>query len=406
MRSSTLLSLDAFSRTEEDVRVRTKTGALITLGCMGITFLLLLNEWLRFGIIETRPELVIDRERHLKLDLDLDVTFPNMPCDLINLDLMDDAGEIQLDILSSGFTKTRLDSRGNELGTFDFDLSKDISEYPPDDDKYCGPCYGALDQSNNKDDMPMDEKVCCQTCADVRQAYLNAGWAFFDGKDIEQCEREGYVQRINDHLNEGCRIQGNARLNRIHGNVHFAPGLAFQNRRGHYHDTSLYDKKTELTFNHIINHLSFGKHVKPGIGSKFSAASVSPLDGHQMILNDDPHNVQFIYFAKIVPTRYEYLDKDVIETAQFSTTTHSKALNNLADDKTTPKPSRRSGTPGLYINYEMSPLKVINREQHVQTWVSFILNCLTSIGGVLAVGTVIDKIFYRAQRTIQSTKKN
>lgn len=58
----------------------------------------------------------------------------------------------------------------------------------------------------------------------------------------------------------------------------------------------------------------------------------------------------------------------------------------------------------MFVFFEMSPLKVINKEQHGQTWSGFILNCITSIGGVLAVGTVMDKLFYKAQRSIWGKK--
>ena len=205
VKKSTLLSIDAFSKTQEDVRIRTKSGAIITICCIVITLILLLNEYIQYTHIVSRPTLVIDRERNLKLELNLDITFPSIPCDLLNLDILDDSGELQLDLLQEGsFTKTRVDSNGNALDSMKFKLDDEVGEYPPQDDNYCGSCYGALDQSNN-DNLPKDEKVCCQDCEQVRNAYLTAGWAFFDGKKIEQCEREGYVARINSHLNEGCR---------------------------------------------------------------------------------------------------------------------------------------------------------------------------------------------------------
>ena len=94
MKRSTLLSLDAFAKTEEDVRVRTRAGGLITLSCILTTLFLLVNEWGQFNSVVTRPQLVVDRDRHAKLELNMDVTFPSMPCDLVNLDIMDDSGEM------------------------------------------------------------------------------------------------------------------------------------------------------------------------------------------------------------------------------------------------------------------------------------------------------------------------
>lgn len=398
---STLRTFDAFAKTEEDVRIRTRTGGIIALTCCLVTVFLLVSEWVNFSQVVNRPELVVDKDRNLKLELLLDITFPSVPCDMLSLDIMDSAGEIQLDLLESGFTKTRLDQNGKALGSSSLQVSKE--SYDPKDENYCGQCYGAKDQSRN-DEVPNEERVCCQTCSDVRRAYLESNWAFFDGKNIEQCEREGYVERVNEQLNEGCRIEGKALLNRIQGTLHFAPGVAFQNSRGHFHDLSLYQKTKNLNFNHIINHLSFGKPVESIARGRGASVATAPLDGRQVFPDRDTHMHQFSYFTKIVPTRYEYLDRMVVETAQFSATFHDRPLHGGADQDHPTTLHTRGGFPGLFVLFEMSPLKVINREQHAQTWSGFILNCITSIGGVLAVGTVLDKITYKAQRSIWGKK--
>lgn len=403
VQKSALLSFDAFSKTEEDVRIRTRSGGLISLSCVVLTIFLLISEWLNFNQVVTRPQLVVDRDRQLKLDFVVDITFPSMPCAMISLDIMDNAGELQLDIMEAGFTKTRIDSNGKEISTSSFDASDSSSDYVPDDENYCGSCYGAKDQGKN-DELPKEERVCCQTCDDVRKAYLEAEWAFYDGKNIEQCEREGYVDRINQQLNEGCRVQGNALLSRIQGTIHFAPGRGFQNSRGHFHDMSLYDNTPQLNFNHIIHHLSFGKPINSGAEDRGAATSTHPLDGRQVFPDRDTHLHQFSYFAKIVPTRYEYLDDVVVETAQFSTTYHDRPLRGGVDDDHPNTLHSRGGSPGMFVYFEMSPLKVINKEQHAQTWSGFLLNCITSIGGVLAVGTVLDKVLYKAQKSIWGKK--
>lgn len=417
-----LISLDAFSRAQDDVRIRTRSGALITVCCLVVTAFLLLNEWWQFHSIVTRPELVIDRERNLPLEFAIDVTFPHISCDVLNFDIMDDTGStLLLDVENSGFTKTRIDQMGNVLGEYETKLSDHVlTQEINDKEKYCGSCYGARDQSGNEKLEKHEDWVCCQTCFDVSQAYREAGWAFFDGKNIEQCEREGYVSSINEHLTEGCRFKGEAKLERINGNIHFAPGIAFQNMRGHFHDTSLYDQldNSNLNFNHIIHHLSFGpkvdrdhKALEQNDKHNIMAVATSPLDGQQFLPDYNSHNYQFNYFIKIVPTRFEYLKlsskiiSKIIETAQFSSSFHAKPITGGEDVNQDPQVThQRGGTPGLFFNIEMSPLKVIQREQHAMSFSGFLLNCITSIGGVLAVGTVCDKILYKAQRTLFSKK--
>ncbi|KAK5782002.1 endoplasmic reticulum-Golgi intermediate compartment family protein PWA37_002341 [Arxiozyma heterogenica] len=424
---SRLISIDAFYKAQDDVRIRTKTGAWMTISCLFVTFLLLLNEWIQFKSIIVKPELVIDRERQLPLDFSIDIVFPNIPCDILTFDIMDDMGNLLIfnDNPDSQFVKYRINNIGQELGEYKPVLAESSSisdNNNKDKSAYCGSCYGAIDQSANSQKSDPNEYICCQTCFEVQRAYISAGWAFFDGKNIEQCEREGYVSSLHKHLNEGCRLKGDSKLKRINGNIHFAPGYSFQSLNGHFHDTSLYDRlnNINLNFNHIINHLSFGPQIAninnnnqehsflvQNDNHNILSVATSSLDGNQVLPDYNSHNYQFNYFIKIVPTRYEYKyhTKKIIETAQFSSSFHSKPVTGGIDSNDPSITHQRGGTPGVYFNIEMSPLKVIQREQHKISWSGFFLNCITSIGGVLAVGTVFDKIIYRVQRSY-STYKN
>ena len=58
VQKSALLSFDAFSKTEEDVRIRTRSGGLISLSCVVLTIFLLISEWLNFNQVVTRPGLI------------------------------------------------------------------------------------------------------------------------------------------------------------------------------------------------------------------------------------------------------------------------------------------------------------------------------------------------------------
>jgi hypothetical protein len=43
-------------------------------------------------------------------------------------------------------------------------------------ESYCGSCYGGQEP----------ESGCCNTCDEVRQAYVNKGWSFSNPDGIEQ----------------------------------------------------------------------------------------------------------------------------------------------------------------------------------------------------------------------------
>ena len=54
-------------------------------------------------------------------------------------------------------------------------------------------CYGA----------ETDERKCCNTCAEVQEAYRIKGWALTDIEGIVQCEREGAVSKRSEQSQRG-----------------------------------------------------------------------------------------------------------------------------------------------------------------------------------------------------------
>lgn len=113
---------------------------------------------------------------------------------------------------------------------------------------YCGPCYNAYENSTR----------CCNTCDDVRDAYISKGWTL-DVAKIEQCVREGYTQLVEEERNgsEGCEMRGSFKVHKVAGNFHFAPGKSFQQFGNHVHDVAGADV-SKLDFAHRIKELRFG----------------------------------------------------------------------------------------------------------------------------------------------------
>ena len=49
----------------------------------------------------------------------------------------------------------------------------------------------------------------------VRSAYRKKGWAFTDPQGIEQCAKEGYIEKLNAHAGEGCHMWGAIAVNKV-----------------------------------------------------------------------------------------------------------------------------------------------------------------------------------------------
>jgi hypothetical protein len=90
---------------------------------------------------------------------------------------MDISGEAQRDI-SHNIYKIRLDEKGTAIpNSRTVELRNDLDRINDrKQSSYCGSCYGGMEPENG----------CCNSCEDVRQAYVNRGWSFSNPDAIEQ----------------------------------------------------------------------------------------------------------------------------------------------------------------------------------------------------------------------------
>lgn len=96
---------------------------------------------------------------------------------VLSLDVMDISGETQADI-THNVIKTRLEESGKPVpGSQTVELRNDLDKINEQrQNGYCGSCYGGVEP----------EGGCCNSCEDVRQAYVNRGWSFSQPEAIEQ----------------------------------------------------------------------------------------------------------------------------------------------------------------------------------------------------------------------------
>lgn len=96
---------------------------------------------------------------------------------VLSLDVMDISGESQSDI-SHNIVKTRLNEDGTLVpSSQSSELRNDIDRLNEQKQNgYCGSCYGGLEPASG----------CCNTCEEVRQAYINRGWSFSTPDSVEQ----------------------------------------------------------------------------------------------------------------------------------------------------------------------------------------------------------------------------
>ncbi|XAR48570.1 hypothetical protein NMG60_11031436 [Bertholletia excelsa] len=372
---SRIRSLDAYPKINEDFYSRTLSGGVITLTSSIVMLLLFLSELRLYLHAVTETQLLVDTSRGETLRINFDVTFPALPCSILSVDAMDISGEQHLDVRHD-IIKKRLDIHGNVIETRQEGIGAPKIEKPlqrhggrlEHNETYCGSCYGA----------EMHDDECCNSCEEVREAYRKKGWGLSNPDLIDQCKREGFLQRIKDEEGEGCNIYGFLEVNKVAGNFHFAPGKSFHQAGVHVHDLVAFQKDS-FNISHKINRLTFGEYF-PGV--------VNPLDGVQWIQHMP--NAMYQYFIKVVPSVYTDVNGHAIQSNQFSVTEHFRGS----------EVGFFQSLPGVFFFYDLSPIKVTFREEHT-SFLHFLTNVCAIIGGVFTVSGILDSFIYHGQRAIK-----
>lgn len=249
------------------------------------------------------------------------------------------------------------------------------------DPEYCGECYSAPAPSTAK------KAGCCNTCEEVREAYAAVSWAFGRGEKVEQCQREHYAEKLDAQRNEGCRIEGDLRVNKVVGNFHIAPGRSFSNGNMHVHDLNNYFESPiegGHTFTHEIHSLRFGPQLPEEMamslgtqGTPWTSSQMNPLDKTSEATDDPAYN--YMYFVKVVSTSYLPLgvQKNILsaltegsgdglplgshgrnqdgslESHQYSVTSHKRSLSGGSDsaDGHKERLHAKGGIPGVFFSY-------------------------------------------------------
>jgi hypothetical protein len=382
--SERLRQLDHHTSVSSEFRVSTKLGAVLSITTLIVLIHLLRTEY-RYNLTPTiRDRVHVNATTPAGVDIEFDISFPHIQCALLAVDSEDPTGQSQslhIDRTHRIF-KHRMNADGElighkskfEIGGTIQDLNQLQNKSPPadaverhaleelEDEEECGSCYGAKADGE-----------CCNTCDDVKNAYMQKGWLFDPGLDVKQCR---HVVDSDEEQGEGCNIHGTIALSSGGGNLHIAPSRAFANF-GTEKESNAFVQLLRMAFDtynvtHTIHKLRFGQEF-PG--------HVHPLDGQSRFITDDHGMYQ--YYLQIVPTLYRYLNGTSIQTNQYSVTEHLRHV---------PAGSKR-GLPGVFFFYEVSPLHV-EIEEAVRGWVHFFTGVCAVVGGVFSFMSMLDGFLF------------
>ena len=247
------------------------------------------------------------------LDVEFDISLPQVPCSLLNIDANDPTGQAQSLHLdrqhhvwkhrikieeSTGKIMYLGDRKRLELGSTlvkeeylmeEIEKMTNLTEHEKEyarkletelkkeaEEEECGSCYGAGEDGE-----------CCNTCDDVKRAYNRKGWHLSDIRSITQCSTEGEDERDKETEGEGCNVHGIVALSTGGGSFHLAPGRSLDSlqKQAGGDPLSLMDLLNKAfeqwNVSHTVHKLRFGDEF-PGHVHQLDGADRTISDGYGM----------------------------------------------------------------------------------------------------------------------------
>jgi hypothetical protein len=352
-----LSKFDIFPKLDNEFRIGTTTGGVLSLCSIVATILLSWVEIAAFFHPSLRQRLFIDSVRPTeldgltissksqpRLDIILRVSFPSCPCYLLHFDALDPITQLPLPLDEVAQTFTRLSPAGASLG----ELPQTFLESTPQSE--CGSCYLSAEQ----------EGQCCRSCQDVYQAFRERGLRPPPLSEIAQCAE--VRDRIAELDGEGCFVEAKYRAVRVGGEAHIAPGVSWFNEGWHVHDMNPFGKTfAQVNLTHRIERLQFGLGDEP-----------MPLDGREYV-QSIAKQWRVVYTADVLGTNFSVSRYGMYPTGAAS--------------------------PGIVFRYDVSPIGAttyVDKEPILH----LVARLLTVIGGVLGLFRLIDGLSYSSGRKI------
>ena len=209
-----LKSFDFYKDLPDSLSEPTLTGASVSIVLLLIITGLLGKATYDFLQYNKTSDIMIDvSSGEEKLHINLDITIPHCPCDILSLDIVDVTGVHVVDI-EGKLHKIRLDERGNQIGV-----------------------VSHIDETGHAE-------------VDSKKQMTESHQKSLEGRETTQKIYEATVKGI--ERKEGCKLTGFVFINKVPGNFHIS--------MHHYPEAfqHLMLRGYNIDFSHKINHLSFG----------------------------------------------------------------------------------------------------------------------------------------------------
>ncbi|KAK8852906.1 Endoplasmic reticulum-Golgi intermediate compartment protein 3 [Tritrichomonas musculus] len=351
--------LDFYPKFRDDFAQKTTTGGILAITSfvsMTALFACLYRNYLQPPINQyffvPSPSLPfktgrkIDPDNLPKMSINFDIFLYHLPCSFLQVNSIDIIKESD-DSIEGRLKMERFDSNRNKIAEKHFP-KENKNDNPKD---YCGSCYGI-------------KEGCCNTCYDVRKAFKKKNKPPPPIASIEQCTKDGYLEKLKEMKDESCRVYGSLQVHQHPGSIHFGIGDESQMNE-------IYEKIginiTEINISHKIT--SFH------IGNQSHANGFYPLDNSNQIQGKNGR-AKFYYFLRIVPIGLNS------NSFSFGVSQYQHYRKNTSNK-----------FPGVFFNYDISPISVYKDSK--KSLINFLVEVSAILGGVFAIASFADSLIFR-----------
>eukprot|EP00741_Cyanophora_paradoxa_P003253 tig00000691_g3161.t1 len=352
-----LRACDFFPKVQDEFKSKTSHGGGITLVCAFFIVVLMLGETYQYAKPTIKHQMFVDTTHSERIRINVNITFPKLPCGFLSLDTLDASGEHQLNVVKN-FEKQRIDKNGRFLVGPEKDINQLVRDMPRSN------ALAALSQ----------------------RLRISLDGTFEDNipekKDDDPAKRERAAKEVDEYMSEGCIMSGFLLAQKVAGNFHFS-----LHGTSHHVISSLYTDKYTVDIRHRINELSFGLPV-PG--------SHNPLDGVENANEDGSGTFQ--YYLKVVPTVLDNNGLPYISN-QYSVTEHFKSIR----EEHAGHKHYSAELPAVYFIYEFSPIMVRVTEGR-GAFGPFLTRLCALVGGVFTVAGLINNGVHQLAQALNARK--
>jgi hypothetical protein len=278
---------------------------------------------------------VLQFDQIAKLDVKLDIHLLHVPCQFVDLEVVDANKEISTEAFSK-IKFHRFDRNGNRIKNKTFDSDPPMQG--------CGSCFGL-------------KSGCCNTCKEVKRAFKDKGRVPPPAVNIPQCASR--LKALKELAGESCKVHGFASVPFFKGTIFISIGKASE------------IDPNDINFTHTINSLAVGldrSFGEPCLSNFFNAQMKRGIYKSRVFM----HSLQ----------RQSGRQKDVYTVA----TTYGKYRD-----------SQSSKYPGIYILYNFDPICVKNvRDKNV---LRFIVQLMAILGGIFSLGQTVDHLISKSHKS-------